>query len=328
MHEVRVLGFIATDASTLRTKASFQVPHKSVLMLSWNCARVLPVEASEASTDFDPVSDAALLPDTLGNRIAFILYNSALCTAVVSSPTQDACLRPTRLVDASIVSMAASRYNLCAVDKDSRLLQWELSNFDSWSISNPAPSSSEISLPQPIASLTKIAAGYSHFLGLSLRGQVVSWGRGLHGQLGIGMSSNAEHGPALVEALDGLIATDIACGGNHSVVVVDGIIVYTFGSNSRGQLGRSRKVDFATPAPLSYNFDSETKDALKVQCGDKHTIAYRRDAVWGWGDNEWGAIGSQGGSVVRRPTLIPRVQKITTVICGAWSTGIMTKIET
>ncbi|KAJ3005331.1 UNVERIFIED_CONTAM: hypothetical protein HDU68_004654 [Siphonaria sp. JEL0065] len=175
-----------------------------------------------------------------------------------------------------------------------------------------------------LSPILKLVGGYSHFLALCKDGNVLSWSDGsgnggLHGQLGNGSmvmkasgagetlfqsNSDTDHvwmanGTQFVDALLGLRVTDIACGGNHSVVIVDDCFVYTFGSNSHAQLGRRSKntANFAFPTPLNFDFgDSSGFNRLVASCGDRHTVvACERFSgggaqVWGWGDNEWGAL--------------------------------------
>ncbi|KAJ3402196.1 E3 ISG15--protein ligase herc5 [Chytriomyces hyalinus] len=136
-------------------------------------------------------SPAVSIPEPLGGKVAFVLEGSMLWAVLLDGA------RSRTLVHPSVVSFAALKPVLL-----------------------PTPSS--------LTRIVKICAGYSHYLGLSDRGQLLSWGQNdLRGQLGHGHMNTQEHAPSLVEALDGLAVTDIACGGNHSVVVVDGSIVYT-----------------------------------------------------------------------------------------------------
>ncbi|KAI9346475.1 regulator of chromosome condensation 1/beta-lactamase-inhibitor protein II [Obelidium mucronatum] len=226
--------------------------------------------------------------------------------------------------------------------------------------------------------IVKMESGYSHFLALCKDGSVLSWSDasgngGMHGQLGLGSMVMAKarkpeskeqasmdgsllshqwlnEGVQFIETLLGLNVTDISCGGNHSVAVVDSCFVYTFGSNSHGQLGRrTRKSDanYALPSPLDFDFgDSD----VIVSCGDRHTIVANqqysrgeneRVLVWGFGDNEWGALTgvpncSEGRAnamhLIRTPLALDfmsidaassetRGQRVR-VCCGSWNTII------
>ncbi|PNH05248.1 putative E3 ubiquitin-protein ligase, partial [Tetrabaena socialis] len=64
-----------------------------------------------------------------------------------------------------------------------------------------------------------VAAGDNHSGALTADGRVFTWGRGKYGQLGHGDWSNRSS-PEPVSALRGLRATQLACGGGHTLVIV------------------------------------------------------------------------------------------------------------
>lgn len=97
-----------------------------------------------------------------------------------------------------------------------------------------------------------VSCGRGHCLLLVEGGTVFSCGHGAHGQLGHGDPDNAKH-PAAVEALEGIVVTQVAAGGWHSIACTADGDVYTFGRNNHGQLGRSAPNLLRLPAPdLTY----------------------------------------------------------------------------
>ena len=80
------------------------------------------------------------------------------------------------------------------------------------------------------------AAGGHHTVVWTERGQVYTFGRGCHGQLGHG-DTRAVRVPKLVEALSGKKVVGAAVGNVHTVVWAEGGEVYTFGHGWMGQLG-------------------------------------------------------------------------------------------
>ncbi|CDQ99088.1 unnamed protein product [Oncorhynchus mykiss] len=67
-------------------------------------------------------------------------------------------------------------------------------------------------------------------------GDVYTFGYGQHGQLGHG-DVNSRGSPTLVQALPGP-SVQVTAGSNHTAVLLMGGQVFTFGSFSKGQLGR------------------------------------------------------------------------------------------
>ncbi|KAJ3229996.1 hypothetical protein HDU81_004829 [Chytriomyces hyalinus] len=314
-------GFTQTGQSAAH---SFIVENDEAVGISWNKLHVLRSESQLPSSVIS-------IPEPLGGKLAFILEGSALWAVSLNGT------RRRTLVHPNVVSFAACRLFVTAsISDDStadhRLLQWGLSQFSPSDCAQQTLEPVQLPSPSSVTRIVKLCAGYSHYLGLSDRGQLLSWGQNdLHGQLGHGHMNTQEHAPSLVEALDGLTVTDIGCGGNHSVAVVDGSIVYTFGSNSHAQLGRSRKHAQALPTALSFDFG---EDAMRVACGDRHTVAYSGRSVWGWGDNTWGALGGDDATrgyvidgkrcMISKPRSLEMVlqNQVKSVVCGPWATAV------
>ena len=154
-----------------------------------------------------------------------------------------------------------------------------------------------VELPLPIlTTVRKVACGKTHFLVLSADGEVFAGGNNNYGQLG---SGTVEPEPALqrVETLRGHVATDIACGGWHSLVLCgEGLL--SFGWTCHGQLGRVTELQDSfnahlhspsqLPGPVRFATDS-ADGGEAVTCitgGASHSAAVRGGALWAWG---WGA---------------------------------------
>ena len=99
-----------------------------------------------------------------------------------------------------------------------------------------------------------LATGASHALVLCdgcTTADILSWGRGDHGQLGHGDRAQGEHThPRPIEALASVTATAIACGARHSLVLTTGGRVHSFGDGSHGQLGGGDWRSATTPRQL------------------------------------------------------------------------------
>lgn len=88
------------------------------------------------------------------------------------------------------------------------------------------------------AGVVSVAAGGRHTLVCTADGEVWAWGRGLAGQLGL-CALGCTTRPLRLEALigGGVRVTDVSCGAEHSALISESGVAYSFGSNRRGQLG-------------------------------------------------------------------------------------------
>ncbi|XP_035248710.1 E3 ubiquitin-protein ligase MYCBP2 isoform X4 [Anguilla anguilla] len=82
----------------------------------------------------------------------------------------------------------------------------------------------------------QVSCGFHHSVVLMENGDVYTFGYGQHGQLGHG-DVNSRGAPTLVQALPGP-SVQVTAGSNHTAVLLIDGQVFTFGSFSKGQLGR------------------------------------------------------------------------------------------
>ncbi|XP_066913164.1 E3 ubiquitin-protein ligase HERC2-like, partial [Clytia hemisphaerica] len=195
------------------------------------------------------------------------------------------------------------------------------------------PTSDNVASPQLIEALKghvikKIAvhARGVHCLALTDQGEVFSWGDNEFGKLGHGDTTSLDT-PKLVEALRGLNVTHLACGSNHSAVIVDHKELYTWGSGEFGRLGHGDEETHFLPklikSLLPYNI-------IDVSCGstDAQTLALSSDGnIWSWGDGDFGKLGRGGSEGCLSPTLITKLsnQNVCKVLCGAQFSLALTK---
>lgn len=70
-------------------------------------------------------------------------------------------------------------------------------------------------------SIMKISGGRAHSCALTAEGEVWSWGSGRNGRLGQGSSRDSPQ-PRPVEGLEGWRVVDLACGFDHTLLLVEG----------------------------------------------------------------------------------------------------------
>jgi alpha-tubulin suppressor-like RCC1 family protein len=99
-----------------------------------------------------------------------------------------------------------------------------------------------------------IASGHFHNLAVLTSGAVVAWGNNGSGQLGDGTTTH-RNVPVEVKGLNGvgwLTNVDgLAAGQANSMAIKDDGRLYTWGHNSRGQLGNGRTWSSSTPVHLN-----------------------------------------------------------------------------
>lgn len=134
--------------------------------------------------------------------------------------------------------------------------------------------------------LRQVSCGGAHTAALTDDGQLYVWGRGNEGQLGLG-DYRPRTVPALLKSLGdqttGTTVLQVACGGAHTIALVDNGDVYTWGSNDEMQLGLGstfgRKVN--RPELVA---ELGNKGVLRVAAGKNFSMALTESGdVYSWG---------------------------------------------
>ena len=140
---------------------------------------------------------------------------------------------------------------------------------------------------------TTVSAGDHHTVALGSDGGVYAWGSNADGQLGDGTTTGSPV-PVPVHVPAGVTFTTVTAGANHTVASGSDGHVYTWGDNSRGQLGNHTYTDASLPvqvqAPAGTRYTS-------VTAGGAHTVASRSDGTtYAWGNNSDGQLGMGTGN--------------------------------
>jgi len=148
-----------------------------------------------------------------------------------------------------------------------------------------------VNIPVQIPNLhriIKVAAGEAHSLAVSETGAVYSWGCNRYGQLGHGDTIHRRI-PTEIEALKNQETLDVACGTQHSVVLLSDGQVYTFGCGSLGRLGHGDDAHAKLPKLVT---PLRGKHIVQISAGNWYTMALTdHGAVWSWGYNRFGQTG-------------------------------------
>ncbi|KAF3852524.1 hypothetical protein F7725_005879 [Dissostichus mawsoni] len=160
-----------------------------------------------------------------------------------------------------------------------------------------------------------LSASSDRYLSPSPLDNMLCWGNAKEGQLGIGLERNLLFEPRYCQVFNGRGLKDVACGGQHSIFLLQDGSVYTCGSNSCGQLGQDKP---GTSPELVAALDTQT--IRMVSCGRAHSMAVNEQGqVFAWGAGEGGQLGLGTSEVaVRIPRLVKRLcdHRISQVMCG------------
>lgn len=119
------------------------------------------------------------------------------------------------------------------------------------------------------------------------QGEAYVWGTGDAGQLGLGEDIFELARPRLLSSLPNAVPVlKVVCGGMHTLAIVQGGLVYSWGVNDEGALGRaaSKEVEGAECTPGLVTIPSMGAAAVDISTGDSHVAVATSDGgVWAWG---------------------------------------------
>ncbi|MCJ1468821.1 hypothetical protein MMC07_007451 [Pseudocyphellaria aurata] len=176
---------------------------------------------------------------------------------------------------------------------------------------------------------------------------VFVWGEGSSGELGLGVARNAidvkrpRLNPFLSSREVGVV--HVATGGMHSAALTHDNLIYTWGVNDQGALGRDttwigglRSIDESddedqdtnglnprecTPTAIPRGSFPAGVAFVQLACGDSSTFALTDDGdVYGWGTfrGNDGILGfTKEVKIQETPAKLPNLQKIKQIACGA-----------
>ena len=142
-----------------------------------------------------------------------------------------------------------------------------------------------------------IATGAASSFAILADGSLWAWGRNDMGQLGDGTRTTKRFDQRLndwtvlinndrdtpVKIMDDVVA--ITAGGHHTAAIRRDGSLWTWGSNSYGQLGDGTVISRLAPVKV-------LDDVIAVSAGFSHTLAIRGDgSLWAWGHNNLGQLG-------------------------------------
>ena len=168
-------------------------------------------------------------------------------------------------------------------------------------------------LPDASRLYTSLATGGEHTCAVATDGSAYCWGRGLDGELGIGVKENRAT-PARV--LGDISFEQIAAGESHTCALATDGAAYCWGWNAFFQRGNPTDPRDAEPVPVTTQ-----RRFTSISAGSHHTCAIGVDSLaYCWGFNRYGQIGDGSTVVGFTPMSVEGGIKFTKITAGAWHT--------
>jgi alpha-tubulin suppressor-like RCC1 family protein len=173
-----------------------------------------------------------------------------------------------------------------------------------------------------------IAAGDNHMFACT-DVETYSWGWNGLGQLGLG-SEEDQLRPAVVDVLRNSRVSSISAGAAHSACTAESngkLLLYTWGSNTCGQLGQGKKKKLLKPTVVSTFAEM---DVVEVKCGSFHTLAHAQikgveSCVWATGYNKFGQLGlnsTADSDECKKLTSVLKGKDIKMLACGGLHSAV------
>src|SRR5262249_39515169 len=146
----------------------------------------------------------------------------------------------------------------------------------------------------------RVSAGASHTCAFTSDGAVWCWGDNRFGQLGTG-DTVPHTSPVNIDPADLPSVTEVYAGGQHSCALRVDNSLWCWGNNRFGQLGLGDTNPRLTPTRV----DAMSTEVAAAYAGGAHTCAAKTDgSVWCWGNNQYGQIGADVGSLTTTPAQV------------------------
>ena len=181
---------------------------------------------------------------------------------------------------------------------------------NNWSMSpvqGPVAGGTKVTLtpPGPGVRFSQISAGRGHNVAVASDGNIYSWGRNEHGQLGDGTTTE-RHEPTKVKKPQGVSQdfswVQASAGYMFSVALGSNGQIYCWGDNTYGQLGNNTTTEHHTPEPVNTPPNVPSGFTWKqAAAGSLHTLGLGSDGnLYSWGSNIHGFLGD--GTTTERHT--------------------------
>jgi hypothetical protein len=145
----------------------------------------------------------------------------------------------------------------------------------------------------------------------SVNYRAYGWGSNSRGQVGIESNEAVIPAPAGIGSLHFVKA--VAAGGRHSLALLAGGTVESWGYNAHGQLGVQGAEGIKSPIPVT-----NLSHVAAIAAGGNHSVALLKNGtVEDWGDDESGQLGNNSKVDSEVPVPVEGLSGVTAVAAGA-----------
>lgn len=221
-------------------------------------------------------------------------------------------ITPTQVnLGADAVAITGGSAHFCALLVGGALKCWGDGGQGRLGDNTTTPRTAPVQVMGLTAGVRAVEAGAGYTCALLADGSLKCWGANFSNQLGSNQSGN-KAAPTPVIGLEADVST-FSAGASHTCAVHDGALK-CWGDNERGQLGNGMSGDTAT-IPTAVKVLGLGVTA--VSAGGQHTCAIQRGALYCWGNNADGQLGTMGGPL-SEPAPVPGMERdVTAVSAGA-----------
>lgn len=156
-------------------------------------------------------------------------------------------------------------------------------------------------------------------------GLVLSVGQGDTGQLGLGCDVMEASKPKVVTTLEGSPIVAVCAGGMHTLCLTRDGIVYSFGCNDDGALGRTTDDDDETYTPGKVDIPGRV---VMISAGDSHSAAVTSEGrcfYWGTFRDNSGSFGlTPDGQTKPRPIPLAHNLTVKKIVSGENHIALLT----
>ncbi len=155
--------------------------------------------------------------------------------------------------------------------------------------------------------IADIKAGFGHVLALTVRGEVLAWGRNSRGQIGNGNHANTKDPYKL--PLENIVR--IAAGGKFSLALDHEGMLWGWGDNEYRFLDPGTSADRTIPVRID---TGDIRIAGMDACGASIVLLDESGVLWTWGRNDMYQLGyDTGGETGISPRAVPLPLAVTDV---------------
>jgi alpha-tubulin suppressor-like RCC1 family protein len=224
--------------------------------------------------------------------------------------------------NSNVASVSCGSSHTAVVGTTSNLFTFGSNSNGQLGLGNDGPDTNR-NTPQLVtffnSNVASVSCGAYHTAVVGTTSNLFTFGSNSNGQLGITPPVD-RNTPRRVTFFNSNVAS-VSCGSYHTAVVGTTSNLFTFGSNSNGQLGLGDNTDKFTPQRVTF-FNS---NVASVSCGFVHTaVVGTTSNLFTFGNNFFGQLGIGNNSARNTPQIVTFFNStVASVSCGSYHTAVV-----